>query len=169
MKSHTNMRSQSLLYGSVCVTLMLILGASSMGLAADWPNYRGPNYDGISKETGWNAAWQGEPTVAWKKALGWGFASMAVSDGRVYATGNKDDNDILYCYDAATGKEIWKHSYPCPLYDKQHEGGPCATPTVEGNAVYVFSKAGDALRLNAKTGEVVWHKNPAKASGIKPP
>jgi len=167
MKSRTNMRSW--LYVSICVTLVAVLGGVSVSLAADWPNYRGPNYDGISQETGWDAAWQGEPEIAWKKALGWGFASMAVSDGRVYAMGNVNDNDILYCYDAASGQEIWKHSYPCELYKKMHEGGPCATPTVEGNAVYVLSKAGDALRLNAKTGEVLWHKNPAQELGIKPP
>ena len=164
MKAHTRMRSR--LHGSVCV-LLVILSGVGVSLAADWPNYRGPNYDGISLETGWKA-WQGDPEIAWKKSLGWGFASMAVSDGRVYAMGNVDDNDILYCYDAATGKEIWRKSYPCELYKKMHEGGPCATPTVEGDSVYVLSKAGDALRLNAKTGDVVWHKNPANALGIKP-
>jgi len=151
----------------VFVTLLVLIGGSASLQAADWPNYRGADYDGISDETGWQSTWQGAPTIAWKAALGWGFASMAVDDGRVYATGNVDDHDIVYCFDAATGKTIWKQSYPCPLYKKNHEGGPAATPTVEGGAVYVFSKAGDVLRLDAKTGAVAWHKNPAKELGLK--
>jgi outer membrane protein assembly factor BamB len=135
--------------------------------AADWPNYRGVNYDGISSEAGWQSAWQDAPAISWRTSLGWGFASMAVSKGRVYATGNVNDNDVVYCLDADSGKQLWKQSYPCPLYKKNHEGGPAATPTVDGDGVYLFSKNGDALRLDADTGEVVWHKNPAKELGLK--
>jgi len=145
-------------------------GFYSTAEAADWPNYRGPNYNGISNETGWSATWpEGGPKVLWKKSIGTGFASMTVSNGRVYATGNIKDNDILYCFDAETGKEIWKKSYPCPLYKKNHEGGPSATPTVDGNAVYTFSKDGDAIRFNAATGQIVWHKNLNKELGLKHP
>ncbi len=169
MKSRSEMRSQGLRHIVIYVSLIAILGGSGLSFAADWPNYRGSDYDGISDETGWQSEWAEAPEIAWKKSLGWGFASMAVSDGRVYAMGNVDDNDILYCYDAASGREIWKQSYPCELYKKMHEGGPCATPTVEGDSVYVLSKAGDALRFSAKTGGVIWRKNPAKELGIKPP
>jgi len=155
---------------------LLVLGLSMFVIvcttthAADWPNYRGPNHNGISSETDWSANWpEAGPKVLWKAAIGTGFASMAVSDGKVYATGNIDDKDFLYCFDAATGKEIWKKSYPCPLYSKSHEGGPCATPTIEGNAVYTLSKDGDAIRFNASTGEIVWHKKLNKELGLKHP
>ena len=136
----------------------------STAQAADWPNYRGPNYNGISTETGFSISWpEAGPKVLWKASIGTGFASMAVSDGNVYAIGNIDDKDFLYCFDAATGKEIWKKSYPCPLYSKMHEGGPCATPTVEGDAVYTLSKDGDALQLRARSQMTRWvirvHKN----------
>lgn len=145
-------------------------GFYSTAEAADWPNHRGPNYNGISNETGWSAAWpEGGPEVLWETSIGTGFASMTVSDGRVYATGNIKNNDILYCFDAETGKEIWKKSYPCPLYKKNHEGGPSATPTVDGNAVYTFSKDGDAIRFNAATGQIVWHKKLNKELGLKHP
>ena len=64
--------------------------------AADWPNYRGTNYDGISTETGWSSTWpEAGPKVLWKHSLGIGFASMAVSNGKVYATGNINDKDFL--------------------------------------------------------------------------
>jgi outer membrane protein assembly factor BamB len=154
----------------VVLTLSISAIVCSTAQAADWPNYRGPNHDGISTETGWSTSWpESGPKILWKASLGTGFASMAVSDGKVYATGNIDDKDILYCLDAATGKEIWKKSYPCPLYKKDHEGGPCATPTIDGDAVYTFSKDGDAIRFNAATGEIVWHKNLNKELGLKHP
>ncbi|MCJ7777700.1 MAG: PQQ-binding-like beta-propeller repeat protein [Sedimentisphaerales bacterium] len=149
---------------SFCVT------AFSTACAADWPNWRGPNYNGISGETGFLTSWPKEgPKVLWKASIGTGFSSMAVSKGHVYAMGNINDRDILYCFDADKGTEIWKQSYPCPLFDKNHEGGPSATPTVDGDAVYVFSKNGDCLRFEAATGKVVWHKNITKELGLKQP
>lgn len=167
MKSRVSTSSHGLRQVVIGMTLMMVLVGSSLSFAADWPNYRGVNYDGISKETGWQSSWADAPETAWRKSLGWGFASMAVCDGRVYAMGNVNNNDVLYCYDAATGEELWKQSYPCPLYKKMHEGGPAATPTVEGDGVYVFSKNGDVLRVHAKTGKVAWHKNIAKDLGLK--
>jgi outer membrane protein assembly factor BamB len=138
--------------------------------AADWPNWRGPNHNGISNETGWNADWpEAGPKVLWEKTLGPGFASMTIANGRVYAMGNINDNDILYCLNADTGKEIWKKSYPCPIFKKNHEGGPCATPTIDGDSVYTFSKNGDAFRFKTATGDVVWHKKLNKDLGFKHP
>lgn len=170
MELHRMMKScaQILVFGlGICVIGTCL---HSPAEAADWPNYRGPNYNGISSETGWLAAWhKNGPKVLWRHSIGTGFASMAVSNGKVYAMGNIDDKDFLYCLDAATGKEIWKKSYPCPLYNKSHEGGPCATPTIDGDAVYTFSKNGDAIRFNAATGEIVWHKNLNKELGLKHP
>ena len=143
---------------------------SRMAEAADWPNYRGANYDGVSSETGWSSSWPaGGPKVLWQRSIGAGFASMAVSNERVYAMGNIDDHDILYCFDANTGNEIWKTSYPCPLLNKNHEGGPCATPTVEGDAIYTLSKNGDAIRFKAATGDIVWHKRLNKDMGFRHP
>jgi len=139
-------------------------------MAADWPNWRGPNHNGISSETGWLATWPKDgPKILWERAIGTGFASITVSGDRVYATGNLDDNDVVYCLDAKTGAEIWKTSYQCPLLAKSHEGGPCATPTVDGDAIYTFSKNGDALRFEAATGRIVWHRNVNKALECKPP
>ena len=148
----------------------ILTGYCSIAGAADWPKWRGPNHNGISSETGWVATWpEGGPKVLWKASLGAGFASMAVSNGRVYAMGNINNSDILYCFEADTGKEIWKKSYPCPLFNKNHEGGPAATPTVSGDAVYTFSKNGDVFCFKAATGKVVWSKNLTKELGVKHP
>ena len=138
--------------------------------AADWPNWRGPNHNGVSEETGWVATWPTTgPKILWKASLGTGFATMAVSNGRVYAMGNVNDMDILYCLDANTGNEIWKQSYPCRLFRKNHEGGPTATPTVDGDAIYTFSKNADAIRFKASDGQIVWHKRLVRDLKIKNP
>jgi outer membrane protein assembly factor BamB len=143
-----------------CFFMCFIMVYSDTAAAADWPHWRGPDYNGISKETGWNATFpEGGPKVLWEKSIGTGFSSITVSDGKAYTMGNIDNQDILYCFDAATGDEIWKKSYPCPLFANLHEGGPCSTPTVDGEAVYTFSKKGDIIRFNASTGEIIWQKN----------
>lgn len=131
--------------------------------ADDWPNYLGPDFNGISKETGWTAHWPANgPKRLWKAKVGLGFASFSVANGRVYTTGNVNDKDIVYCFDANTGAELWKHSYPAPLDPKYYQGGTSATPTVEGERVYTFSKRGVVNCLDAAKGTVIWTKDLAE-------
>ncbi len=147
---------------------LVCLAVGSLACGDDWPNWRGPHRDGISKETGWSTTWPAEgPKVLWNTSIGIGFASMAVSGGRVYTMGNANDTDTLYCLDAVTGKEIWKQSYACPLYAKMHEGGPCSTPTIDGDAIYTLSKNGDAIRFDKATGKIVWQRNLVKELNVK--
>src|SRR3989442_9430230 len=121
--------------------------------AADWPQWRGPNRDGVSAETGWTASWPADgPKQLWKTNVGTGASSVAVAAGRLYTLGNASSTDTVVCLDAATGKEIWKHSYPQPLDARPFEGGPAATPTVDGNRVFTLSEQGDLFCLDAATG-----------------
>jgi outer membrane protein assembly factor BamB len=138
--------------------------------AADWPNFRGPDHDGISKETGWSSQWSaGAPKQLWKAKVGMGFATLSVSKGRVYTTGNTSDTDSIFCFDADTGKELWKHSYGAPLDAKYYEGGTSATPTVDGDSVYTISKRGIVHCLGAADGKVIWTKNLQVELGAKIP
>ncbi len=153
---------------------LLVIALSGLGIltanALDWPHYRGPEYNGISKETGWLATWPATgPKQLWKAEVGIGFASLAVSNGRVYAAGNDKDTDSVFCFDAATGKELWKYSYPAKLDPKYYEGGPSATPTVDGDRVYTFSKRGVVHCLDAAKGTVVWTKDLATELKAKMP
>ncbi len=135
-------------------------GQAAVGSNAfDWPNWRGPTHDGVSHETKLNWKWSSEgPKKLWQTTVGKGMSSFAVAQGRAYAMGNREDVDTVYCFDAETGKEIWKHPYPCPLNPLAYEGGPSSTPAVEDGRVYTLSKAGDCFCLDAATGKVIWSK-----------
>jgi len=147
----------------------LALSAAAL-TAADWPNYRGPNHDGISKETGWTTDWPADgPKVLWKAKVGMGFSSVVIAKGRAYTQGNAKDTDTIFCFDAITGEAKWKHDYPAPLDAKYYEGGTSATPTVDGDRVYTISKRGLVNCLNAADGKVVWTKNLQEELGAKIP
>src|ERR1041385_7047606 len=143
---------------------------SSSAIAEDWPNFRGPDHNGISKETGWAAQWPaGGPKILWKAKVGIGFASFAVGDGRACTVGNKDDTDTVFCFDANTGAVVWKFSHPSKLDPKFYEGGPSATPTVDGDRVYTFSKRGVLHCLGAAKGDVIWSKDLMKELNAEMP
>ncbi|MBM4024378.1 MAG: alcohol dehydrogenase [Planctomycetes bacterium] len=154
----------------LCVLIVLGIAGPS-AFAADWPCYRGPNHNGISQETDWSANWgTSGPKVLWQKSIGIGFSTTAVADGRVYNMGNSDKKtDIVYCFDAKTGQELWKHTYPSPLEPKYYDGGTLSTPTVAGGKVYTLGKMGDFFCLDAKTGKVLWQKQLNKELGFELP
>jgi outer membrane protein assembly factor BamB len=134
---------------------------------SEWPEYRGKLRDGISRETGWYKG--GEPQTVWQAQIGTGFASPVIAQGRVYAMGNDGQQDTVWCFNAADGKGLWKYSYPCDIMANSHEGGPAATPTVEGGTVYTYSKRGHLHALDAATGRVLWrHDIPREYGGQVP-
>ena len=90
--------------------------------------------------------------------MGKGFSSFAVAAGRVYTMGNADGTDTVFCFDTDTGKILWKHSYPCSLVPLSYEGGPSATPAIDGDRVYTLSKSGPLFCFDAGTGTVRWSK-----------
>lgn len=143
---------------------------SNPALADDWPQWRGPNRDGISKETGWVTKWPAEgPKRLWEAGVGIGYSSMSVSKGRVYTMGNVNDVDAVSCFDAETGKRVWKHEYPCAAKDPNGIHGTRCTPTVDDNRVYSVSRHGHFFCLDAASGKVIWSKEFKKDfSGVTP-
>lgn len=151
-------------------TALLGLACSWDVAATDWPRWRGPSLNGISTESGWKANWGATaPKELWRASVGTGFSSFSVANGRVYTLGNANDQDTVFCFDAETGKEIWKHAYAHPLEPKYYEGGPSATPTVHGDRVYTLSKRGHIFCLDAAKGTVIWTKDLTKELGVKVP
>jgi outer membrane protein assembly factor BamB len=126
----------------------------------DWPQWRGPQRNGISAETGWLDVWPKEgPLIAWKAKVGLGFSSFVVAQGRLFTMGHAAGQDTVWAFDAATGKVLWKHSYAAELGDKYFDGGTTGTPTVAGDHLFVLSRWGDTFCFEAATGKIVWSKN----------
>ena len=171
--STSSRRISTLIIVSVAVVLFANI---TVVHGADWPIYRGPQHNGFTNETDWVADFPAAgPKQLWKASIGIGFSSMTISDGRVYAMGNSGKSgpnahqDTVFCFDADTGDEIWKHTYSCPLQPKYYEGGTLSTPTVDGNVVYTISKMGHLFCLDAATGSVKWQKNMNEDLGFELP
>ena len=151
------------------VTAML-LGSAVWFQAADWPNWRGPDYNGISQETDWFEKWGSSgPKRLWNASVGTGFATVSVADGRVFTMGNKSNRDTVYALEEATGDILWRHSYSEALGDGLYDGGPNTTPTVDSEYVYTLSKTGKAFCLEASTGDEVWNKDLKKLYRVTTP
>lgn len=150
--------------------VVTLLACTPLARALDWPRWRGPAIDGISKETGWQAQWpQGGPKRLWEGKVGVGYSSFSVSQGRVYTMGNVKEIDTVFCFDAESGKELWKHEYPCTSKDPNGYHGTRCTPTVDGDRVYTVSREGHFFCLDAAKGSVLWSKAFQKDFGSKPP
>ncbi len=124
--------------------------------ADDWPFFRGPSLNGISKEKGWNPQNLKE---AWKKDLGFGASSFTVVGSKVLTSANKANKDIVYCFNADDGKEIWRYEFPCKFDKRMFDGGTASTPTIDGQYVYNFSYDGQIQCLKLADGKLVWKKN----------
>lgn len=128
----------------------------AIAFSQDWPRHLGADGTGIVDgkiRTNWN---EEKPKELWRKDLGKGCTSFAIAGEKVVAMGNKDNTDIICCLDAATGKEIWTHKYPEKLDPKLYDGGPNATPTIDGDVVYTLSKSGNLLCLSMSDGKPKW-------------
>ncbi|MDF1751790.1 MAG: PQQ-like beta-propeller repeat protein [Verrucomicrobiales bacterium] len=134
----------------------------------DWPNWRGPRFNGVSREKIPVDLPDSLP-VLWTADVGTGFSSFSVVGNRVLTMGNRDEKDTVWCLDAETGNVLWKHTYDCPLDPLYYEGGPGGTPTVHDGAVYTLSKKGHAFCLDLNTGKVLWSRNLVEDHDLKLP
>ncbi|HEX5601977.1 MAG TPA: PQQ-binding-like beta-propeller repeat protein [Pyrinomonadaceae bacterium] len=149
--------------------LSLALGWAAQAMAqtaALWPQWRGPNRDGISKETGLLKQWPADgPPLVWKAAgAGRGYSSFSIADGKLYTMGLRGDREYVVAFDVATGKEAWATPHGS-AFRNDHGDGPRGTPTVDGDRVYALGGSGDLSALDARTGKIVWSKNVLKAFG----
>jgi outer membrane protein assembly factor BamB len=150
---------------------MLLIGWLVMPLAAaDWPQWRGPQRDGISRETGLLNAWpQGGPRQAWKtEGLGHGYAGLAISQGLLFTQAQRGDHQFVLALDVLTGRKLWE-TPSGPAFPQDRGDGPRGTPTVDGEWVYALAGEGTLAALNAKTGAVLWKMNVVEKFGGRVP
>ena len=141
---------------AIVIAAVLLPGAV---LAADWPQFRGPSYDGVSPEKGISKVWnQKPPKMVWTVPMtDDGYAGPCVAGGKVFIIDHKDKQDIVKAVDFKTGKEMWR--YPYADAEDANYGFSRATPAVSGGRVYALGRMGLLNCLNAKTGKLIWSRN----------
>jgi outer membrane protein assembly factor BamB len=157
---HIWMRYQSTSDAALLAELQdaTVLEADLSEGTSDWPQWRGLRRDGVSPERNLLADWPAAgPKLLWKADCGEGFSSVSVSNGRaVTLFQNKDQRaEVVICWNADTGKELWRHDYPC-TYVNRNGNGPRATPTFDGDRVYTVGATGILNCLKADTGKPAW-------------
>lgn len=161
------------------VGLVLVVTSPGLGqvkpLAGVWPQFRGPNRDGVSTETGLLKSWPKEgPPLLWQaKGAGRGYASLAIADGKIFTLGDgpstaTDKDEYALCFNEANGSQLWK-TKTGPAWNR---GTPSwqssrSTPTVDGESVYVLTAHGSLICLESATGRERWRKNMEQDFGGK--
>lgn len=161
--------------GAAAFSFSALAFCANFAVADDWPQWLGPNRDGIWHEKGIVSKFpeKGMP-VKWRVPVSAGYSGPAVAKGRVYITDYvRDSGDTsndpgsrralegkerIQCLDANTGKQIWEHSYPCK-YNISYPSGPRATPTIHSGKVYMLGAEGNLICLDATDGKVIWSKD----------
>lgn len=128
--------------------------------AGTWPHFRGPGYDGISHETGLLIEWPEDgPTQLYRQPIGGGFAGFVSDAGRAWTIEQRRGDEVVTCYDLASGVELWAFGYGAAFIEQMGGDGPRATPTLDGDRLYALGAEGHLHCLDAATGDVIWKTN----------
>jgi outer membrane protein assembly factor BamB len=134
----------------------------------DWPRWRGPRGDGISRENA-GESWPADAATSrlrWRASVGIGYSSPIAAAGRIYLFSLHNQKDTLTCFDALTGNVIWS--------DSSEQGwtgdypGARATPNIAGDAIYTFGGQGELTCRDLATGKPRWRQNVMELAGCKP-
>ncbi|HEU4388496.1 MAG TPA: PQQ-binding-like beta-propeller repeat protein [Blastocatellia bacterium] len=149
------MRLLSLLFG-------FFISTSPLALPSDWPQWRGPNRDGLADFRP-PKAWPDKLTLKWKITVGEGHSSPVVAGNRVYTHTRVSDNETVSCFDLATGKQLWQQAYAAPYQMHPaavgHGKGPKSTPVIAAGKVYTLGISGILSCFDAVSGRVLWRKD----------
>ena len=155
---------------SFLVVSALVCGGILTAMATEWPQWRGPNRDGVSNEVGLLKEWPSDgPKVLWKIPLGEGFSGISVFRGRVYTMFSKGNDEFVVCLNATDGEEIWRFRSDKNYHEGQGGNGPRATPTIDGDLLFTISAHGKLYALNAANGQEIWSHDLQRKFGSKMP
>ena len=153
------------------IILMVICVIPMAGLsAADWPQFRGPNRDGISPETGLLRAWpESGPEVLWSTPVGQGYSSAAIHSGKVYFNDYDEATSefLVRCLTLDEGKELWRFKEKRRI--RPNHGITRTVPATDGKFVYSLDPKATLHALNAATGKEIWRVNLVQEYGAKIP
>jgi hypothetical protein len=135
---------------------------SAPGATADkeWFQWRGPNRDGISSETGLLQSWpKSGPQQVWRtNGVGNGYSSFSTSGGRLYTLGARSGTEYVIALDRVSGAKVWEVANG-RRFENDRGDGPRSTPTVDGDRLYVLGGSGDLTCLDSATGRKIWSIN----------
>ncbi len=141
----------------VLFIVLCVLGVVCPTGRADWPNFRGPNHDGISHEKGLRTVGSRPMPLVWERSLGSAYSSFACVGDKIYTCGTKNKQQVLFCLDAGTGRTVWQtvieNEFP-----ESNGDGTRATPTVDDGRVYVLGAHGRLLCANTTNGNEIWSR-----------
>jgi outer membrane protein assembly factor BamB len=160
---------------SILSIVTLIVLATSTLRAEDWPQWYGPNRDGIIREKNLVREFPASGLkVLWRQPIAGGYSGPSIADGKVVVsdyekeTGDASNDpggrrqlsgrERVLCFDAVTGKKLWEYAYECQ-YNISYPAGPRCNPTISQGSVLALGAEGDLVCLNLKDGSLIWKKS----------
>ena len=142
---------------SAVIVLLVLIVSTALVRAGDWPQWRGPDRNDLSKETGLLKQWPaGGPKQAWLfKDAGLGYAGYSIAGGKLFTMGARAEKEFLIAVDVKDGKELWSTSIATTLKNGWGDG-PRGTPTVDGKHVYALGGQGTLICANVADGKEQW-------------
>ena len=146
------------------LTLVFVLGTLvstlTQSATADWPQWQGPDRNGLSTETGLRKQWPaGGPPQLWTIAtLGGGYGSIAVKGDQIFVQGARDHQSIVYVLGRTNGRGLWSKAIG-PAGTNDRGSGPRGTPTIDGDRMYVLTESGQLACLRIQDGSEIWQRN----------
>jgi outer membrane protein assembly factor BamB len=149
--------------GLLISTCLLFEGKAPSG-ASDWPQFLGPDRNGVSREKDLIKSWPKDgPKIIWEREVGVGYSGPALSGGSLILFHRLDDKEVVEALDSETDKPRWSFSYDTNYQDDLGKGdGPRSTPLLSNGFVYTLGAEGHLHCLDLKTGKKIWDRALAK-------
>ena len=161
------MRTRNLI---TAISLALLRAPAS---ANDWPQWQGPERNGVSKESGLLQEWSKEgPPLIWKiKELGGGYSAPSIVDGRIFGMSFRGKDEVAWALSEKDGKPLWSTRLGAATSQRMPQAmeGPGCTPTVDGARLYVLGMGGDLACLQVKDGKILWQHSLTREFGGQVP
>jgi outer membrane protein assembly factor BamB len=140
--------------------------AASPALHAQWPQWRGPNRDGVAAAAVVPETWPDKPAVAWTQPVGEGYSSPVVDDGRVFVHSRNDPEEVVSAFELTSGEPIWSATYTAAFAKNKYASamakGPFSTPLVAGGRIFTLGTSAILSAFDAGTGTLKWRKDWSK-------
>ncbi len=155
-------------FGALVCAGLLTTVSYCLVRAQDWPQWRGPNRDGVVASFTAPKVWPEKLKTIWKVPVGIGHSSPVVVGRRIYVHSRQDENEVVACFDLDTGKQLWRDSYPTPYTMNpaaaSHGKGPKSTPVVYNGKLYTLGITGILSCYDTRTGKPRWRREFSKVT-----